>query len=72
MLAGFNAGGMTMILTTAEEVARMVLEGVEFGETGLLPCFETSRERLEGKVDTRAQKPAEGEGEGRMKMQAVG
>ena len=53
MLAGFNGRGMSMIFTTAEAVARMVVDGVGFEEMGLPVCFEMSRERLERREDVR-------------------
>ena len=72
MLAGFNGGGMTMIFTTTEAVARMVVEGCSFEETGLPSIFKTSSERAESTTDVRNVKPSEGEGGGKVKMQAVG
>ena len=69
MLAGFNGGGMAMIFTTAEAVARMVVDGCSFEETGLPSIFKTSKERVESKEDVRIVKPAEGEN---VKMQSVG
>ena len=72
MLAGFNGGGMSMIFTTAEAVARMVVESCSFEETGLPGVFKTSKERVERREDVRNVKPAEGEDGGKMKMQAVG
>jgi len=49
MLCGFNGGGMSIIFTTAEAVARMVGgESCEFEDTGLPELFRTSRERVMG------------------------
>ena len=72
MLAGFNGGGMTMILTTAEAVARMVVDGCSFEETGLPSIFKTSKDRVESKEDVRNVKAAKGENGETVKMQAVG
>jgi glycine/D-amino acid oxidase-like deaminating enzyme len=55
MLAGFNGSGMTLILKSAETVARMIREGKEFGdvakEVGLPALFGTSEERMRRKVE---------------------
>ncbi|CAO2648613.1 Nn.00g078800.m01.CDS01 [Neocucurbitaria sp. VM-36] len=56
VLAGFNGGGMALIATAAEAVAKMVLEDQDFddveGEFGLLRGFRTSWERLKGHSET--------------------
>ncbi|KAK4504371.1 hypothetical protein PRZ48_005287 [Zasmidium cellare] len=44
--AGFNGGGMTMIWSCSIGLARMVKEGISFGETGLPEMFEATAERL--------------------------
>ena len=58
ILAGFNGGVMTMIFTTAEAVARMVVDGCSFEETGLPSVFKTSKERVQSNEDVRNVKPA--------------
>lgn len=49
ILAGYNGGGMAMIFLAARGVARMVMEGVGFEETGVPWFFETTPERLAGR-----------------------
>ncbi|KAF2662536.1 FAD dependent oxidoreductase [Lophiostoma macrostomum CBS 122681] len=55
MLAGFNGGGNTMILKSAETVAKMIREDKEFGdvarEVGVLTLFGTSKERMRKKIE---------------------
>lgn len=46
ILAGFNGGGMAMILLCAQGVAKMVSQGVPYEESGLPWYFKSSRERL--------------------------
>ncbi|KAL3465255.1 FAD dependent oxidoreductase [Aspergillus heterothallicus] len=47
VLAGYNGGGMALAFLAARGVARMVGEGIEFGETGVPKCMETTRERMD-------------------------
>lgn len=47
ILAGFNGGGNALIFLCAKGLARMMLEGIPYEETGLPRLFKTSRERLE-------------------------
>ena len=35
MLCGFNGGGMTMIFTISQAIAKMVTDGMAISETGL-------------------------------------
>lgn len=55
MLAGFNGGGMALILTASKVVARMVRENLEFDsvakELGVPAFFGTSVERLQKKFE---------------------
>jgi hypothetical protein len=55
MLAGFNGSGMTLIMKSAEAVARMIREGKEFEdvakEVGVPALFGTSEERMRRKVE---------------------
>lgn len=46
ILAGFNGGGMAQIFLAAKGVAKMVVEEVEYTESGLPGIFETSVGRL--------------------------
>ncbi|KAL1651937.1 hypothetical protein SLS58_000060 [Diplodia intermedia] len=48
ILAGFNGGGNALVFLCAKAVAKMVLEGVPFEETGVdVPAmFKTTEERL--------------------------
>lgn len=46
ILAGFNGAGMTMIFTTAKEIAGMVLSGKPFEQTNIPGVFKTTEERL--------------------------
>ncbi|KAL4758879.1 FAD dependent oxidoreductase-domain-containing protein [Aspergillus foveolatus] len=47
ILAGFTGHGMAQVFLAAEGVARMVVQGVQYTETGLPSLFETSERRLE-------------------------
>jgi glycine/D-amino acid oxidase-like deaminating enzyme len=49
ILAGFNGGGMSMIFTTAENIADMVLNGTSFEQTTIPRAFKTTSERLSAK-----------------------
>jgi len=49
ILAGFNGGGNALIFLTAGGLAKMMLEGVPFEQTGLPRLFKTSSERLSGR-----------------------
>ena len=46
ILAGFNGAGMTMIFTASRGIAGMVLDGVDYEETGLPRLFKSTAERL--------------------------
>ena len=35
MLCGFNGGGMTIIFTISQAIAKMVIDGVTISETGI-------------------------------------
>ncbi|KAJ5925041.1 hypothetical protein N7454_007680 [Penicillium verhagenii] len=47
ILAGFTGHGMPQIFLVAEGIAKMVVEGVEFEETGLPRLFKTTSQRIE-------------------------
>ncbi|KAH8205313.1 hypothetical protein TruAng_000560 [Truncatella angustata] len=49
ILAGFNGGGMSLIFTATQEIARMVLQGIELEETSIPKIFKTTEDRLETK-----------------------
>jgi len=46
ILAGFNGGGMSLIFTLTRGLARMVLDGADYEDTGMLPVFKTTGARL--------------------------
>ncbi|KAH8898190.1 FAD dependent oxidoreductase [Thozetella sp. PMI_491] len=46
ILAGFNGGGMSLIFTLGQGIARMVLEGVSYEDTDMPVLFKTTEERL--------------------------
>jgi glycine/D-amino acid oxidase-like deaminating enzyme len=52
VLAGFNGGGMAMILTASKAIAQMVITGCDFedaaGRTGVPEFFKVTEERLKG------------------------
>jgi glycine/D-amino acid oxidase-like deaminating enzyme len=45
MLCGFNGGGMTMIFTMAEAIAKMVNEGMAIEDTGLPVLLQNNATR---------------------------
>lgn len=47
VIAGFNGHGMPQIFLSARGVARMVVEGTPYGETGLPRLFQTTPARLQ-------------------------
>lgn len=47
MIAGFNGHGMPQVFLSAEGVARMIVEGTAYEETGLPQLFKTTSERLQ-------------------------
>ncbi|KAL3457336.1 FAD dependent oxidoreductase [Aspergillus heterothallicus] len=49
IIGGFTGHGMPQVFLAAEGVAKMVLQGVEFGETGLPRLFQTTQARLDAK-----------------------
>jgi glycine/D-amino acid oxidase-like deaminating enzyme len=46
ILAGFTGHGMPQIFLAAEGLAKMIMNGVAFEETGLPRLFKTSQARL--------------------------
>lgn len=46
ILAGFTGHGMPQIFLAAEGLAKMIMKGVAFEETGLPQLFKTSQARL--------------------------
>jgi hypothetical protein len=46
VIAGFNGGGNAFILLSALGLAKMVLHGLLFEETGIPMVFKTTEERL--------------------------
>ncbi|KAL3429656.1 FAD dependent oxidoreductase-domain-containing protein [Aspergillus tetrazonus] len=48
ILAGFTGHGMPQVFLAAEGVARMVVQGASYTETGLPSLFETSQQRGNG------------------------
>jgi hypothetical protein len=57
VLAGFNGGGMGIILTASKAIAQMVNTDCEFEdaakETGVPDFFKATEKRLKGLGDTR-------------------
>ena len=51
LAAGFNGHGMPVVFLSGRAVAKMALDSVSFGETGLPKLFETSRARLDPVYD---------------------
>ena len=51
VLAGSNGGGMAQIFLCARGVARMIVEGVPYEDTGLPMPFKTTEERLARDVE---------------------
>ncbi|KAL3443965.1 FAD dependent oxidoreductase-domain-containing protein [Aspergillus insuetus] len=49
VIGGFTGHGMPQVFLAAEGVAKMVLQGLEFRETGLPRLFETMQARLDAK-----------------------
>ncbi|KAL5337060.1 FAD dependent oxidoreductase-domain-containing protein [Aspergillus crustosus] len=47
VLAGFNGHGMPVAFLSALGVARMVVEGIDFKDTGVPEVFQTTEDRLE-------------------------
>ncbi|EAW15257.1 NAD(P)/FAD-dependent oxidoreductase [Aspergillus clavatus NRRL 1] len=47
ILAGLNGHGMPVIWLAAKGLAKMVVEGAEFEQTGMPRLFKTTRERIE-------------------------
>ena len=46
VIAGFNGGGMSQIFLAAEGLAKMLVDGITFDETGLPKQLESTAERL--------------------------
>lgn len=49
VIAGFNGHGMPQIFLSALWIAQMIVEGTEYGNTGLPRLFEVTLERLQSK-----------------------
>ncbi|KAL2836925.1 FAD dependent oxidoreductase-domain-containing protein [Aspergillus pseudoustus] len=49
IIGGFTGHGMPQVFLAAEGVAKMVVNGMRFGETGLPRLFQTTQARLEAK-----------------------
>jgi glycine/D-amino acid oxidase-like deaminating enzyme len=49
IIGGFTGHGMPQVFLAAEGVAKMVLQGLEFQETGLPRLFQTTQARLDAK-----------------------
>lgn len=47
IMAGFTGHGMPQIFLAAEGLAKMILNGTEFEQTGLPRLFKTSQSRLD-------------------------
>ncbi|KAL2802184.1 FAD dependent oxidoreductase-domain-containing protein [Aspergillus granulosus] len=47
IIGGFTGHGMPQVFLAAEGVARMVVQGLEFGKTGLPGLFQTTQARLD-------------------------
>jgi hypothetical protein len=47
VIAGFNGHGMPQIFLSAKGIAQMMLNGVEFEETGIPSVFKTTQARLD-------------------------
>ncbi|OJJ05983.1 hypothetical protein ASPVEDRAFT_309418 [Aspergillus versicolor CBS 583.65] len=52
VVAGFNGHGMPQVFLSAKGVAQMILNGVEFEQTGIPRIFKTTQERLDSKENT--------------------
>ncbi|KAJ6007355.1 hypothetical protein N7540_011331 [Penicillium herquei] len=46
LLAGFNGSGMVLIFTASQGIAKMIVEDVDYEETGLPRVFKSTPERL--------------------------
>lgn len=51
VIAGFNGHGMPQIFLSAQGIARMIMMGAVYEDTGLPRLFKTTVTRLERKVD---------------------
>lgn len=51
VIGGFTGHGMPQVFLAAEGLARMVLQGIGFRNTGLPRLFETTQARLDSKVN---------------------
>jgi glycine/D-amino acid oxidase-like deaminating enzyme len=51
VIGGFTGHGMPQVFLAAEGLARMVLQGIGFRDTGLPRLFETTQARLDSKVN---------------------
>jgi len=51
VIGGFTGHGMPQVFLAAEGLARMVLQGIEFRDSGLPRLFETTQARLDSKVN---------------------
>lgn len=49
IMAGFNGHGMPQTFLSALRVARMLVEGIQYGHTGISRLFQTTPERLQRK-----------------------
>ena len=49
--AGFSGHGMPLILSASKGVARMVIEGISFEQTGLPALFEETQARLDSTIN---------------------
>jgi len=52
LLAGFNGAGMLLIFTMTQAIAKMVMNNVEYEDTGLSSIFKSTSERLNVKWET--------------------
>ena len=46
IIAGFSGRGMAYILLASRALSRMIVEGIDYGQTELPAMFESTRERL--------------------------
>ena len=49
IVAGFTGHGMPQIFLAAEGIAKMIVSGIEFEETGLPSLFKSTPKRIESK-----------------------
>ena len=51
VVAGFSGHGMPQVFLSAAGIARMIVDGATYEETGLPRLFRTSSERLESEAN---------------------